>query len=93
MVAAASYEGPHLVVNVGSGRGRSILEVAGDVAAALGRPPPRIAYRASRRGDVPANVLDISRAREVLDWQPRTDWMDGLRLTAAWINKAFPARS
>ncbi len=90
MVAAALYEGPYQVVNVGSGRGRSVLEVTADVAAALGRPPPRIAYRPGRRGDVPANVLDISRAREALGWQPRTDWMNGLRLTAAWIADAFP---
>ena len=92
MVLAASYDGPHAVLNVGSGVGRSILEVARSVGEALGLPEAAVLHKPGRRGDVPANVLDIARAREALGWEPRTEWMDGLRATAEWIRAAYPAQ-
>jgi nucleoside-diphosphate-sugar epimerase len=38
---------------------------------------------------VRSNVLDIARARDVLGWAPRTEWMDGLQITADWIRAAY----
>ena len=37
----------------------------------------------SRPFDVPISVLDISRAREVLGWQPRLSFADGIERTMA----------
>ncbi len=90
MVAAAQYDGPERVMNIGSGVGRSVLDVIGAVGAVLGRSSPPIIRKASRQADVPVNVLDISRARHALAWTPRTDWHQGLRRTAEWISQAFP---
>jgi UDP-glucose 4-epimerase len=85
MVAAAEYDGPGRVFNVGSGIGRSIREVAGDITACLGLPPAEVVYKPGRKADVPANVLDVSLIRREMGWQPRIAWEDGLRRTAAWI--------
>lgn len=90
MLAASLYEGPEIVLNVGSGVGRSVLEVVESVCAALGRRPPPVIHKPGRRADVPANVLDITRVRKVFGWLPRTDWVDGLRCTADWVAKTFP---
>ncbi len=90
MLAASLYEGPEPVLNVGSGVGRSVLEVLDAVCQALQRRPVSVIHRPARRADVPANVLDITCIRQALGWQPRTDWMDGLRQTAAWMAKAYP---
>lgn len=90
LVAAAAYQGPEQVLNIGSGRGRSIREVVADIGLALGTGEPDVLFRPGRASDVPANVLDIGRARAALAWAPRTDWMTGLRQTAAWISQAFP---
>ena len=90
MVAASLYEGPEPVLNVGSGVGRSVLDVVDSVCAVLGRRPPAVIHKPSRRADVPANVLDITRVRQALSWTPRTEWREGLRCTADWISKAFP---
>jgi UDP-glucose 4-epimerase len=90
MIAASLYDGPQTVLNVGSGIGRSVLEVVGSVCDALGRPPARVVHKPSRGADVPVNVLDITRTRATLGWTPWTEWADGLRQTAAWVARAYP---
>jgi UDP-glucose 4-epimerase len=60
--------GDTLTVNLGTGRGSSVLEVVNAYAKASGREIPcRIAPR--RPGDVAACWADASRASEVLGWQ------------------------
>jgi UDP-glucose 4-epimerase len=59
-------------VNLGTGRGQSVLEVVRAYEAASGRPVPfRIEPR--RPGDVAACWADPSLARELLGWQARLD--------------------
>ena len=61
-----------LTVNLGTGRGYSVLEVVRAYAAASGRPVPyRIAPR--RPGDVAACWADPARAHTLLGWQARLD--------------------
>jgi UDP-glucose 4-epimerase len=60
------------VVNLGTGRGASVLEVVRAYEAASGRPVPyRIEPR--RPGDVAACWADASLARELLGWQAKLD--------------------
>jgi UDP-glucose 4-epimerase len=59
-------------VNLGTGRGASVLEVVRAYEAASGRPVPyRIEPR--RAGDVAACWADPSLARQLLGWQARHD--------------------
>ncbi len=59
-----------LVVNLGTGRGYSVLEMVQAFGAASGKSLPyRIAER--RPGDVPQCYADATLAREVLGWQAR----------------------
>jgi UDP-glucose 4-epimerase len=61
-----------LTVNLGTGRGHSVLEVVAAYAAASGREVPhRIVPR--RPGDVAACWADPSLARELLGWSARHD--------------------
>lgn len=90
MLLAAEYTGPHRVFNVGSGIGRSVLDVLDGIVAALGLPPPQVRHLPARVADVPANVLDVARIGAELGWKPRTPWADGLRRTAEWIGSAHP---
>jgi UDP-glucose-4-epimerase GalE len=57
-------------VNLGTGRGHSVLEVISAVERVCGRTVP-IQYGPRRPGDPPALVADAARARAVLGWQPR----------------------
>ncbi len=87
LVAASLYDGPQPVVNIGSGIGRSILDVVASISQALERPNPEVVFRSKRQADVPANVLDITLAARTLQWRPQTDWQQGLLTTAAWITR------
>jgi UDP-glucose 4-epimerase len=82
---AATYDGAHRVMNVGSGKGLSISQVASDIEAITGTADvPRI-YRAGRAADVPVNILDISLITREMPWRPRRAWVDGLQSTAHWM--------
>lgn len=61
-----------LALNLGLGRGATVLEVVRAVEAVTGRPVPR-RERPRREGDPPALVADPSRAREVLRFEARHD--------------------
>ena len=91
LVRASLYEGPEQVLNVGSGIGRSVLDVLESVCIALERRPAAIIHKPSRRADVPANVLDISKIKRTLGWTPQTDWITGLRRTAEWVAPNYRA--
>lgn len=86
-VRALSYQGEQRVFNIGSGQGLSLNEILAAIEKLLGRPVART-YEHGRKFDVPVNVLDISRARELLGWQPSVDFHDGLVKTLAWMRES-----
>jgi UDP-glucose 4-epimerase len=88
LLDAVRYNGPHRVMNVGSGQGMSINQVACDVEARLGRTLPRV-MSPGRRSDVPVNVLDISLITGETSWRPEVSWMAGLHDTAEWLRRAY----
>ena len=59
-------------VNLGTGRGHSVLEVVAAYAKASGRPVP-YAVVPRRPGDVAAVYADPARARQLLGWQTHHD--------------------
>ena len=61
-----------LTVNLGTGRGHSVLEVVRAYEAASGRPVP-YAFAPRRPGDVAACWANASLAHERLGWQARLD--------------------
>jgi UDP-glucose 4-epimerase len=84
LVRAISYCGSDRVFNVGGGQGFSLNDIIASLEALLGRA---VQYRhmPSRPFDVPVNILDISKAREELLWEPTTTFDEGLRRTYAWM--------
>ena len=83
---AAAHTGTHRVFNVGSGVGRSVLDLVRDIGAMLGRGAAAAAvHKPGRATDVPVNVLDSSLIRREMGWVPRTGWAEGLEATAAWL--------
>jgi len=83
---ALDHEPAERIVNIGSGTGRSLHEIVDAIETFIGRKVER-RYFPGRPFDVPANVLEISRARSALDWMPRTPLEEGLRRTAAWLRQ------
>jgi dTDP-L-rhamnose 4-epimerase len=63
--------------NVGSGTPRTVGELAGGLAAAMGGPAPRTTGD-FRLGDVRHVTASSARLRTELDWRPRVGFADGL---------------
>ena len=74
------------VLNVGSGNQFTVREIADRMASAMGtehiRPQVTANYRA---GDIRHCFADISRAREVLGYEPQVGFDEGLMELAAWL--------
>lgn len=76
-IKAFDYRGTARVFNIGSGQGRSVLEII----LALGyhsKKSPEMIFQPGRRHDIRENVLDIALAEAELDWVPAVKFEDGV---------------
>ena len=73
-------------VNVGNPREMTILEFAREVQRIAGTHLP-IEHRPLPEDDPRVRRPDISRAREVLGWEPRVAFEDGMRRTLEWFRQ------
>ena len=81
-VAAARPLG-YEVINLGSDRPISLLELISLIEKRLGRSA-RLEIQPDAPADVRATWADISRARALLDWTPRTEFDNGLGQCVDW---------
>ncbi len=72
--------------NIGSGAQRSMLDLANEIAEALGRPPGSFHARPVSLGaeEAPVTLANISLAHQQLGWEPLVPWQDGIRRTVEW---------
>jgi UDP-glucose-4-epimerase GalE len=78
--------GDSLAVNLGTGRGHSVLEVVQAVENATGRPVRRkVGLR--RPGDPPVLVADPAKAQRVLGWTAKRSFADIVSTAWAWDAK------
>ena len=77
--------------NVGSGVEASIEEIADAVLAATGRPQSLKEIVPDRPGHDRRYLLDSSKIRSALGWEPKVDFAGGLAATVAWYadNRAW----
>jgi UDP-arabinose 4-epimerase len=73
--------GATVALNLGTGIGTSVLQIVAAVERASGRKLP-VVHRPRRTGDPPVLLADPSRARAVLDWQPKYREIDEIVRTA-----------
>jgi len=83
----AAVDAPR-VFNLGSGEGVSLAQLVTRIAAVTGRGPD-VCYEPSRPVDVPAIVLDCTRARELLGWNAATPLDEGLVRTWSWVRDTW----
>lgn len=84
--AAFNYEGEETLFNIGSGKGWSLMQLVKKIECLLGKCHD-IQYHATRKFDVPANILCIDKAKRLLAWSPCTDMDEGLSKTIEWVIK------
>lgn len=71
-------------INIAAGRSVSVNELCRLVARACGQTDADPIYRPSRAGDVAHSSADLTRAREMLGFEPVTGLEDGLDATVRW---------
>ena len=75
------------VFNIGSGEPRSVLEIADSVVRALNADVEPVVTGKYRTGDIRHCFADITKARELLKYQPRVRFEDGLGELAEWLSR------
>lgn len=82
--AAESTKGIGQVINVANGERISLNQLLLELKNLTGKPDVVADYQAPRAGDVKHSLADITRARELLGFQPRVGLRPGLELTIDW---------
>ena len=78
--------GDSLAINLGTGRGYSVLEVIQAAESATGRPVRRT-IGPRRPGDPPVLVADPAKAQSVLGWTAQRDLVDIVSSAWTWMQK------
>jgi dTDP-glucose 4,6-dehydratase len=74
----------HLPVNLGNPREMTLLELAENVLGVTGARS-EIVFEALPVDDPQVRQPDITRAKQILAWEPEVELQDGLRRTIEWM--------
>jgi dTDP-L-rhamnose 4-epimerase len=87
MLAMASPRSNDQVINVGSGRPISILQVAEILARSLNTSIEPLVTHKYRAGDIRHCYADITKARNLLGYKPQISHEKGFQELAAWLSQ------
>jgi len=73
------------VVNVGQGKETSINEVMRLVCKEMDYPFEKVQHLPMRAGDVRRHCADVSLAKKLLKYYPKTDFKEAVHLTVEWF--------
>lgn len=83
-----AYQGPAQPVNLGNPTEATVLQIAHLVRGLTGSGS-EIVFTGRPQDDPQTRCPDLSRARELLGWEPRISLEEGLALTAEWCLKSW----
>jgi nucleoside-diphosphate-sugar epimerase len=84
LLAARAEKAPGTVINVACGERFTLNELLTRLHGLVGKDTAAT-YEAARPGDVKHSLGDITRAREVLGYEPLVSFEEGLRATVDWF--------
>jgi UDP-glucose 4-epimerase len=85
----ALTQGSRASINLGSGRGTSVLEIRDELDRLVGNSETR--FRPARAGEVYQIYLTGERAATLLGWRPDVGLAEGLGQTLAWVRETTSA--
>jgi UDP-glucose 4-epimerase len=80
------------VLNVGSGKGISINELAASFLKESGSPRRNVLHLEAGRGEIRNSWASVSRAKSLLGYHPRMDLSTGIRELLSWYRSEAPER-
>ena len=81
---AALTKGDNQIINIGTGCATSVntlFETMANVAQYKRKP----VYKPARAGELNRSLLDASKAKKLLNWEPRVKLDEGLQLTIGYF--------
>ena len=85
MLAMESGKSDGAVINIGCGKPISIRQVAEILAQALGKDVAPVITQKYRAGDIRHCYADLTRARQLLGYEPKIAHMEGFEELAEWL--------
>ena len=85
--AAESASAVGEIMNIANGQRTTLNELLEVMKAVTGKSKVTARYEAPRAGDVRDSLADLTRARELLRYEPRVSLEEGLKLTFDWWQK------
>jgi UDP-glucuronate 4-epimerase len=79
-------------INLACGEGHTLEDLAIYIAEALDVKPD-VTFEPTQAGEVTRYVANISKAENLLDYQPKTSLKEGIRKTVAWSREFAAAKS
>ena len=76
---------PNCAINVGTGIRTTVREIAATLSHAFGVPPDLIISGQYRLGDIRHNFADVSRLKELMNYETRIQLEDGLTRFVEWV--------
>ncbi len=92
LLAAESSRAVGHVINVAVGQQTSLNELLETLKKLLGREDINAEHAPARIGDVRDSLADITRARDLLGYEPRINLEEGLRQTIEWYKHSQYAK-
>lgn len=86
---AGMHDAPGEILNIGAGSPISLNELADLMLKLIGKQSLQKEYTAPRTGDIVHSYADISKARELINFNPEYSQEDGLKDYIAWCNKKY----
>jgi nucleoside-diphosphate-sugar epimerase len=95
LLAAVAPNAPGEIINVASGKSASLLELISLIAKAVGPEAAHLTpeHQAARAGDLRASSADLTKAREVLGYEPSVTLAEGLEELVGWWSAALRSPS
>ena len=91
--AAETTRGIGEVINVATGRRVTLNELLETLKQVTGKADVQAEYREPRAGDILHSLADITRARELLGYEPGVSLEEGLRKTMEWWKQSRYAKA
>ncbi len=84
---ANEHNGEPRIFNIGSGVGNSVNDIVHTLERFMAEPLD-IIFEPARPYDVPINILDNSRAKRILNWEPKISITEGMRRTLEYMRES-----
>lgn len=87
LLASHKSDGDYQVFNIGSGKPISILDVAEKIIREFGKDIRPKITNSARPGDIRHCYADISKATEMLGYQPKADFDESIHELIDWVSR------